>query len=224
MTQLVRDKNVNYISQRRFFASRLASVGQYSAAANILETTYFTSSLVKIRLSIDAIKYRFAAGQFEVAEEAKENTLKDLDSESERFSEIISRQLRDEIENLKFDSNFERLSKKKLRIVVLGNSPTVKDHDLGKIIDECDIVVRCNNYVIEGYQNHVGSKTDFVFITPACMPNPLLDSIPGFKINCLCLGNFHSKEAAQERMNRDNGTKLSIENFVLLVTSLFKNL
>ena len=56
------------------------------------------------------------------------------------------------------------------------------------------------------------------------MPNPLLDSIPGFKINCLCLGNFHSKEAAQERMNRDNGTKLSIEKLCIVADQFIQEL
>jgi hypothetical protein len=49
---------------------------------------------------------------------------------------------------------------KKKSVVVVGNAPTLLFKELGKIIDSHDIVIRMNGYVIEGYEKHVGTKTN----------------------------------------------------------------
>lgn len=44
-------------------------------------------------------------------------------------------------------------------IAVIGNAPTTRD--LGHEIDQCDYVLRFNNYKISGFEKHVGTRTDF---------------------------------------------------------------
>lgn len=48
------------------------------------------------------------------------------------------------------------------KILLIGNGPTVLNKKLGPIIDSYDRVVRFNNFRIEGYEDHVGTKTDWV--------------------------------------------------------------
>ena len=45
-------------------------------------------------------------------------------------------------------------------IVVIGNGPSVLERRVGSLIDQFLTVVRINNYVIAGYEDHVGSKED----------------------------------------------------------------
>ena len=45
------------------------------------------------------------------------------------------------------------------RVLVVGNAPYEKEN-MGKVIDDYDIVVRFNNFPIKGYENHIGKKTD----------------------------------------------------------------
>lgn len=51
---------------------------------------------------------------------------------------------------------------KKPKVIVLGNSPLVSNYKVGKSIDQFDIVVRVNDFRINGYEKYVGTKTDFV--------------------------------------------------------------
>ena len=43
---------------------------------------------------------------------------------------------------------------------VVGSSGGLLDHEYGALIDEHDIIIRCNQAVTEGYEKHVGSRTD----------------------------------------------------------------
>ena len=51
------------------------------------------------------------------------------------------------------------------RVILVGNGPSVLNHELGDAIDSHDIVVRFNSYRIEGYEASVGKRTDFWFTT-----------------------------------------------------------
>ena len=55
--------------------------------------------------------------------------------------------------------------KKKSDLVLVGNGPSVKDHEMGELIDSYDTVVRFNWYHIDGYEKYVGTKTDIWFTT-----------------------------------------------------------
>lgn len=45
-------------------------------------------------------------------------------------------------------------------ILVIGNSPSVKDYELGDIIDKFPIVIRINDWVTKKFEKNIGSKTD----------------------------------------------------------------
>ena len=50
-------------------------------------------------------------------------------------------------------------------ILLMGNGPSVQDHELGELIDTYSTVVRFNWYHIDGYEKNVGTKTDVWFTT-----------------------------------------------------------
>lgn len=52
-----------------------------------------------------------------------------------------------------------------MKVLIHGNSEKVLDYKLGNIIDSFNLVVRCNDYVTEGYEEYVGSKTDYAYIS-----------------------------------------------------------
>lgn len=46
------------------------------------------------------------------------------------------------------------------KVLLIGNGPSVTQYELGGEIDQFEVVVRFNNFVTEGFEAHVGSKTD----------------------------------------------------------------
>ena len=60
------------------------------------------------------------------------------------------------ITNSKFDYDFKNKT-----CAIVGNSPNLLESEFGKQIDDYDIVIRCNHGPTEGYELHVGSKTNF---------------------------------------------------------------
>jgi hypothetical protein len=49
-----------------------------------------------------------------------------------------------------------------MNIILVGNSSNIIGQGLGEQIDQFDIVVRFNNFKIDGYENDVGRKIDWV--------------------------------------------------------------
>jgi len=47
-----------------------------------------------------------------------------------------------------------------MRAIVVGNSSNLLGKGLGRVIDEHDVVVRCNSFKIEGHEEDVGKKTN----------------------------------------------------------------
>ncbi len=45
-------------------------------------------------------------------------------------------------------------------VCIIGNGPSAAKESNGQFIDRCDVVIRMGNYVIDGYEDCVGSKTD----------------------------------------------------------------
>ena len=48
-----------------------------------------------------------------------------------------------------------------MKVAIVGNSPKVLEEDHGEFIDSHDVVIRCNKGTHRGYENHVGSRTDY---------------------------------------------------------------
>lgn len=47
-----------------------------------------------------------------------------------------------------------------LKIILVGNGPSLLEKEMGSKIDEYNIVIRFNKYEIKGYEIQVGQKTD----------------------------------------------------------------
>jgi glycosyltransferase involved in cell wall biosynthesis len=101
-------------------------------------------------------------------------------------------------------------------ISIVGNSPILKDSGLGVFIDNSNVVIRLNNYVTKGYEDDVGSKADFVLITPATLPNVELKSISTHKVLAFCNDKFEDLNIAQNRINLDNGCKVILHDANIL--------
>lgn len=50
-----------------------------------------------------------------------------------------------------------------MKVIVIGNGASLLKSKLGKLIDEFDIIIRLNDFKTEGFEEHVGSKTDILF-------------------------------------------------------------
>lgn len=46
------------------------------------------------------------------------------------------------------------------QVLIIGNAPSVLQHKLGAVIDTFPLVVRFNNFVVYGFEDFVGTKTD----------------------------------------------------------------
>ena len=47
-----------------------------------------------------------------------------------------------------------------MKVIVMGNAPSVLLNEFGSTIDTFDKVIRMNDYKISGFEKHVGTKTD----------------------------------------------------------------
>ena len=47
---------------------------------------------------------------------------------------------------------------------VVSNSGDLMNHEYGEFIDSHDVVIRCNWCLIDGYEKHVGKRTDIKLI------------------------------------------------------------
>lgn len=49
------------------------------------------------------------------------------------------------------------------KLCIVGNGPSALKSKRGEMIDSCDRVIRMNDFVLEGYEEFIGSKTDVWF-------------------------------------------------------------
>lgn len=49
-------------------------------------------------------------------------------------------------------------------VVLVGNGPSALEKKVGHIIDSKDFVVRFNHYVLDGYEEYVGTRVDMWFV------------------------------------------------------------
>lgn len=101
----------------------------------------------------------------------------DLKIEYYRDSRRQARAARKKASPLPFSRKTENLN-----VLVLGNAPSVLTRELGEQIDKFDVVIRVNNFRVKGYETHIGSKTDYALISPACMPSDELSALPPSRV------------------------------------------
>jgi hypothetical protein len=59
-----------------------------------------------------------------------------------------------------------------MNILVIGNGPSALDRKMGAVIDTFEgIIVRCNRYVIEGYEAYIGKRTNIWIVGKYCKRN-----------------------------------------------------
>lgn len=64
-----------------------------------------------------------------------------------------------------------------ISVCVVGNSPSVIGSSKGAAVDQCDIVVRVNDFVTTGYEVDVGRKTSIVVVSPSVKFSPELSKV-----------------------------------------------
>ena len=67
-----------------------------------------------------------------------------------------------------------------MNVIFVSNSPVVLNKELGQEIDKFDIVIRCNDFEIDGYEKHVGTKTN---IWSSCSGPPWMKGHPLMRIS-----------------------------------------
>lgn len=65
-----------------------------------------------------------------------------------------------------------------MRTAIVGNSENVLNNSFGHIIDNFDTVVRFNDFTTDGWESHVGSKTDFIWLSTPFLPLDTPDKYP----------------------------------------------
>jgi len=106
-----------------------------------------------------------------------------------------------------------------MNVIFVSNSPVVLDKELGKKIDSFDIVIRCNDFEIDGYEKYVGTKTD---IWASCSGPPWLKDHPLMRISHWMdfqkdkLGPFKEVWTVREQKSDDlfQDNKEQLKNFV----------
>ncbi|MCC5835350.1 MAG: glycosyltransferase family 29 protein [Opitutales bacterium] len=95
--------------------------------------------------------------------------------------------------------SIQTLGRKK--VLVIGNSPSVLNYELGSFIDSSfDHVVRINNFEINGYEKNVGQKVDYCVLSFACRENPILSELDPSQVLVYTASKYSEMDAVRERM------------------------
>ena len=80
-----------------------------------------------------------------------------------------------------------------MKVIVIGNAPSVLLNEFGSTIDTFDKVIRMNDYKISGFEKHVGTKTD-IYVRSHNPEYPMKDAseYDEAKINALKSGRMKS--------------------------------
>jgi len=66
------------------------------------------------------------------------------------------------------------------KVIIVSNSPVVLDKELGDKIDSFDTIIRINDFEIDGYEKHVGTRTD---IWASCSGPPSMKGHPLMRLS-----------------------------------------
>ena len=80
---------------------------------------------------------------------------------------------------------------KNLDTIIVGNSSVLLDEHFGNEIDKYNTVVRINDFVINGFENYVGSKTNFWFTNNS--KNLIYENKNLYNYPCYVFGNIENK-------------------------------
>ncbi|MCZ4092378.1 glycosyltransferase family 29 protein [Sinorhizobium psoraleae] len=128
----------------------------------------------------------------------------DLKLEHYREARRLARSSRKKTSSIPFIGKTENL-----KVLVLGNAPSVLQRNLGEKIDKFDVVVRVNNFRVKGFEKHIGSKTSYALISPACMQSDELSGLPPSKVFVIGANMRDDYEKIKARlMDKDRGCQV----------------
>lgn len=119
------------------------------------------------------------------------------------------------------DIGYENLEKKwkdssKNKVLVIGNSPEVLDRKMKNIINSFDVVIRVNDFQINGYEEYVGTKTNHVVCTFATTFNDEYKNINNKDIYMFVAEKYGDYEFLRNRVKEVDVDKVNIlENYYL---------
>lgn len=175
--------------------------------------------------SVSASAERFKREQQDlsrVAAERKEALLRAQSGMRQRDREIARLRTRPPISvPNRFHPTRKGLPDHPKKVVVVGNAPSVLEHGAGKLIDACDEVIRINNFQIDGYETHVGSKTTRAVFSFACKPNPVLKELTPERRMLFRASKFRDDRWIDKRMSQRDGCGLKVSECTKLCTSLY---
>ena len=103
-------------------------------------------------------------------------------------------------------NKYNILLPKNKTIAVVGNSGKLLKQNYGKLIDTHDIVIRCNLAIVKGFENYVGSKTNFRIIAGKSFWRDLQGQFSSYNKNFLTnLKNEHFFIKAEPLYNAIQG-------------------
>lgn len=201
-TEIVRTK----FERERLVDARIKSVAKLSEAkveqANV-KLVDAKRQLAEVKLNLDATD-----NELKEAKSILSNYSRQVDVESIGFWR------RDFRERVMQTSEVKK-------VVIVGNSPALRGAKAGADIDSGDVVIRINNYQIEGFEEDVGEKTSFAIVSPACHSSSDLDKLDDSQILLYAANKGHDSDYLKERMLREGAIGRSLQNITVLPTTLY---
>ena len=114
----------------------------------------------------------------------------------------------DELGYDKLENLWKEYSKKK--VVIIGNSPEVLNHKNKNIINSSDIVIRINDFQIEGFEDYVGNKTTHVICTFATTFNEEYKKINNSDIYMFTAEKYGDYDFLKKRVKEVDINKVNI--------------
>ena len=106
------------------------------------------------------------------------------------------------------------------RILIIGNGPSATEAALGAQIDSFDTIVRINNYVTDGLESQVGSRTD-IWVNGANQGLHKRQDLPGLILVMIPTQVLdHKGEAIHARIEKRLGTT----NYILIPRAIIHDL
>jgi hypothetical protein len=101
-----------------------------------------------------------------------------------------------------------------MKIAIVGNSPILLEKELGKEIDSHDMVIRFNNFKIDGYEKHCGSKTTDICFNQYTPCNSYVLNLP--KEHRLFFYTTQSLESIDAALKETYNNKISLNDVTLI--------
>ena len=104
-------------------------------------------------------------------------------------------------------------------IAIVGNSPVLLEREYGEEIDFHDVVIRFNNFVINGYEKHTGVKTTDICFNPHTKYNDEILKLP--KEHRLFFYASETRDVINKKLRETYGTGLTIEDVSVIDNNIY---